>query len=638
MKRRHVATGAVALTTAVAMAGAGATMAHAAGRSNDNIRLTNSGRTALPNHALMQTLGNAPSTTNLSLSIAVPLRNQALLDSLLAKGTVISPAEYTRLFGASNASLQKVSDWAKKQGLRVTSSNSANGLVNVSGSVRTVNQAFSLNVQRVALGTRTGLAPSVAPQVPASLGVVSVTGLSTITDRHTGPLSTIKSGSLIAPSRQSYQRTTGPQQTLGGAPRTAATTTSTACSKYWGQYRAVTATKFASESNSMCAYSPQQGVKLYNAGAAKTAKAKIGILLWNDDPNAKTYANLIADNYKYPRLVNYIDRSAKPGDNSQCGGFEEQNLDIQTSHAMAPSASIYYYGASSCYDQPLLAMFAKAVNAHEVTTLSMSWGGSESASSSFNLQFERIARQASLTGISLFASSADMGDGSIQPGDLKPSGPKDPSYPATSPNFTSVGGTAVALNATGGRAFTTGWQNTLWDQPKATTTTGIKQMPFVQNSVGAGGGISGEFAQPTWQKGVVTGSTSKRAFPDVGALADPATGLAFTFDGQYIYNGGGTSQAAPLVAALVSASKAITGRPIGNAAPYFYKLRGTTNLTDVKAVTSGRYGAVLGRDSNGHYVLEGIAQPADSLRVTTGWDDVTGLGEPSGSFLTAFGK
>ena len=195
MKRRHIATGAVALTTAVAMAGAGASMAHAAGRSNDSVRLTNSGRTALPNYSKLQTLGTAARDTNLSLSMAVPLRNQALLDSMLAKGTVISPAEYARLFGASPASLKKVSDWAKQHGLKVTSTDAASGLVTVSAPVRTVNAAFSLRMQRVALGSHTGLAPDAAPLLPRSLAVTSVVGLSTITTRHTGPIVNQDTGS-----------------------------------------------------------------------------------------------------------------------------------------------------------------------------------------------------------------------------------------------------------------------------------------------------------------------------------------------------------------------------------------------------------------------------------------------------------
>lgn len=646
MKRRHIATGAVALTTAMAMAGTGASMAHAAGNGSDTVRLTNSGRTALPDHANLRTLGVASSSADVDLSIAVPLRNQALLNSFLAKGTVISPAQYKRLFGASPASLKKVSDWAAGQGLKVTAKDAAAGVVTVTAPVRTVNKAFSLKMERVALGSRTGLAPDNAPQLPKSLGVVDVAGLTTVSSRRTGPIDTFGAKQPLKSPSRSSQRTNSPfsnSRALPGVKATAAAT-SPSCADYWGQHVAISASKFASTSNMMCGYSPQQAVKMYSASKASTVKGNIGILLWCSDKAAKTKANAISAAFQYPLLSTYSDQSApeSKAKSSAClqPDYSEQDMDVQTSHYMSPKSSITYYGASDSTDAALLSIFNKAVTQHTVSTISMSWGGDESGQTrSFKQQFDRTAARASVTGISLFASSGDMGDGSIQDGDTAPSRAKEPSYPATSPFFTAVGGTAAALNKAGTRQFTVGWSTSLWDQPSASSTRGITRYPFFANSVGAGGGVSRDYSQPVWQKGVVTGSTTKRTIPDVSAIADPATGLLLTFDGVYATTSGGTSQSSPLVAALVASSKALTGRKIGNAAPYIYKLRGTTNITDVKAVTAGKYGMVFGQSAKTkHYVLEGLAQPADSLRVKTGWDNVTGLGEPSGSFLTSFGK
>lgn len=641
MKRRHIAAGAVALTTAIAMAGTGASVAHAAG--SDTVRLTNSGRSALPSHSNLRTLGVANSSANVDLSIAVPLRNQTLLNSLLAKGTVISPAQYRRLFGASPASLQKVSEWAMSHGLKVTSKDAAAGVVTVAAPVRAVNKAFALTMERVALGSHIGLAPNNDPQLPKSLGVIDVAGLTTVSSRHTGPIDTFGTKRALTTAPRSAQRTDSPFSHLRALPGAKATsaTTSNACAAYWGQHVAVSASKFSSTSNAMCGYSPQQAVKLYNAGAASKVKANIGILLWCSDKAAQSKANTISTYYGYPKLANYSDQSA-PVNKTYCANsdaYVEQDMDIQTSHYMSPQSAITYYGASDSSDSALLSIFNKAVTQHRVSTISMSWGGDESGQTkSFKQQFDRTAARASVTGISLFASSGDMGDGSIQDGDIRPSRAKEPGYPATSPFFTAVGGTAAAVNKAGTRQFTVGWSTSLWDQPSKSSTTGITRYPYFGNSVGAGGGVSRDYSQPAWQKGVVTGSTTKRTIPDVSAIADPATGLGLTFDGQYETTSGGTSQSSPLVAALVASSKALTGRRIGNAAPYFYKLRGTSNITDVKATTAGKYGMVFGQTSNGHFVLEGLQQPSDSLRVTTGWDDVTGLGEPSGSFLTSLGK
>lgn len=586
MKRRHIATGAVAFTTAIAMTGVGATMAHAVGQNNDSVRLANSGRGSLSNAGL-RTLGTASTATDLNLSIAVPLRNQALLNSMLANGTVISPAQYTKLFGASQASLAKVSKWAKGQGLRVVSTDAASGTVNVQASVGTVNKAFSLKMQRVALGASAGLAPNNDPQLPRTLGVTSIVGLNTVSTIHKSPQPALRQLPVRA------QKATGIRtgKSLGKITSGATNVGSGNCSTYWGENVYPSANFFANESNYMCAYSPQQAVKLYNASSIANAKAKIGILLWCTDKAVVAKTNDIATHFGSPKLTNYTDASQTPA--AMCASEDpgEQDMDVQVSHAIAPSAAITYYGASDNSFAKLLTMFQTAVSQHKVSTISMSWGADESQiPASFISQWERTAQRASLTGMSLFASSMDMGDGSIPDNGTKPTQAKYVSYPASSPYFTAVGGTAVATNKTGGRQFTTGWSTTWWEQPNLGSTSGVKQYPFPHNTVGAGGGVSGRFAQPAWQKGKVTGSTTKRMLPDVSADADPMTGIATESTIGDIYGGGGTSQSSPLVAALVAGSKALTGRQIGNAAPYFYKLAGTSNILDVKPVKPGTYG------------------------------------------------
>src|SRR5207253_2523854 len=70
---------------------------------------------------------------------------------------------------------------------------------------------------------------------------------------------------------------------------------------------------------------------------------------------------------------------------------------------------------------------------------------------------------------------------------------------------------------------------------------------------GAGGGISSYESQPSYQKGVVTQSTTKRTSPDVAYNADPNTGV-YVYDSM---NGGwfavgGTSAGAPQWAALIA--------------------------------------------------------------------------------------
>ena len=121
-------------------------------------------------------------------------------------------------------------------------------------------------------------------------------------------------------------------------------------------------------------------------------------------------------------------------------------------------------------------------------------------------------------------------------------------YPSASPNVLSVGGTALTLGAGNVWSSEVGWS-------------------------GSGGGPSAYESQPSYQKGVVTQTSSARATPDVAYDASPSTGVA-VYD-SVPYNGttygwlevGGTSAAAPQWSALLAIAdqgRALSGQPALN--------------------------------------------------------------------------
>ena len=153
---------------------------------------------------------------------------------------------------------------------------------------------------------------------------------------------------------------------------------------------------------------------------------------------------------------------------------------------------------------------------------------------------------------------------------------------------------------------------------------------------------------PTWQQGVVSGSTTHRVVPDVAALADPYTGYQIR-DTYYTENAngvptapgveeydtyGGTSLSTPIVAAMVALAKAYNNTTIGLATPRLYAMRGTAALLDVAA--PGKAGVYYESPAYGKelVVLDGKPQ---NLVTRAGWDSVTGVGEPNGmNFISAF--
>jgi Subtilase family len=95
------------------------------------------------------------------------------------------------------------------------------------------------------------------------------------------------------------------------------------------------------------------------------------------------------------------------------------------------------------------------------------------------------------------------------------------SFPGTSPDVTAVGGTT--LNRANNRR---GWKETIWS--------------------GANPECSAVYAKPIWQHDT---GCSNRASGDVGAVADPNTGVVVVFHGQFVVFGG-TSVSSPIVAGV----------------------------------------------------------------------------------------
>lgn len=637
MKRRHVAAGFVAVTTAVGMAGAGAGMASAAS-GDHRVKLSNSGAPRTLGGESVKFSTAATTGRRMSLSLQLPLRNQASLTALLNKGTVITPAEYARRFGASEAQMTKTRKWAKDHGFTVTSSSVASGQVFVSGSVRRVNSAFGVTVRNARLGTTTGLAVQASPSVPASLGLVGVSGLNTV--HRVAPASHRISNTKTLKIAKSTKgsKTTHIKRDTSSLSTAKATSSdgSTSCSKYWGQHLYATAKKYSQETNIICGYTPSQLVQMYGAKSAQTKAPSLGLLLWGNDTKLKTTANNFFSKQGYPTLSNYKTVTDKA--TTECdSAYDEQALDVEASHAISPKSAITYYGAADCLDGSLTKMFQKAVDQHTVTTLSMSFGTSSDAgmTSADIAAWARPMQQASATGISVFASSGDNGTNKT----ASESGASGVGTPASFPLVTAVGGTAVGLDSKGAQPVLAGWENRLYQQDDPTTKT-FKDVTFSAANLpvaGAGGGVSSRFAQPAWQKGVVTGSSTKRMVPDVSALADPSTGalIAYTENGKSVTTGiGGTSLASPLTAAMVGLAKAKNNLKLGNAAPVFYKIAKSSGIKDVNAPNSAGVFWALPSGETGVYGFD--AKP-ESLVSAKGWDNVTGVGTPSGSaFYTSF--
>jgi subtilase family serine protease len=279
----------------------------------------------------------------------------------------------------------------------------------------------------------------------------------------------------------------------------------------------------------------------------------------------------------------------------------ETSLDLQTTAAVAPKASIHLIQAS---DGPasLLDGFSRALGepggTPDVATLSYGGCGVADAiaANTYVTITNEVLAMLAMSGTSTFIAAGDNGSTTCPGPGLVPT----LSFPAVSPVVTAVGGTRLTLDAQNQRANEVVWNDAQYGEAAA-----------------GGGGVALDAARPAYQDGF--NSLSQRAVPDVSALADIEPGWPVFVDGT-LEPVGGTSGSSPFVAAataLVDAQQSAHHEPrIGLANGWFYQAD-RRNPASFYDVTQG----------------DNQLKLVDCCGATTGYDQASGLGVPDWSVL-----
>jgi subtilase family serine protease len=332
-----------------------------------------------------------------------------------------------------------------------------------------------------------------------------------------------------------------------------------------------------------------------------------------------------------------------PGFAKSCEGsadLPEEPLDVETAHILAPAAKVVYVGANCgafdtpAQDQHFLDAETRIVDHHlaDVETESVSTVES-TYPAAMKTAWTKVLEQGATEGIGF---NFDAGDG----GDLS-----GVTFPASDPWATGVGATDLEIGRSGAVVGELGWGDTATLENKA--GTGYQQPPPGTLEEGTTGGRSQVFAEPSYQRGVVpaalaTGGgklAAHRVLPDVSAIGGATTGWLIGFNG----GGGfsqvteaGTSGSSPAIAALEADAKHAVGHALGFANPLLYKLRRTAAIRDILPPKSPAL--VLSPPGNCAAATGVclITQSLDgSLRVTRGFDEVTGVGAATVRFVSA---
>jgi subtilase family serine protease len=317
---------------------------------------------------------------------------------------------------------------------------------------------------------------------------------------------------------------------------------------------------------------------------------------------------------KYGNVPPYDDSNA-----DMVGWASETSLDVEYAHAGAPGAKIVLVEAANDNDSTLVGAVNYAVSHHLGNVISMSWGWAEKDDPADNSGYNSVFTAAAKAHITVVVSSGDTGVSGYNNNGNYISHPVV-SWPASNPLVTAVGGTELNLNSTGGR----GGEDTAWnDTYKRNVQDGFfgNDGP---NPFATGGGKSVLYKRPSYQNGVKSVTGSGRGVPDISMSASGSTSVNvyetwFGVDGGWTPTAG-TSESAPMFAAIVALADQEAGRSLGEINPALYKLA-AEHAPGIMAVASGNNTVAFGNTTVHGYTVK------------KGYNLVTGLGTVNGKYL-----
>jgi kumamolisin len=303
---------------------------------------------------------------------------------------------------------------------------------------------------------------------------------------------------------------------------------------------------------------------------------------------------------------------------SQHDGTEgETMLDVEVIAGACPKAKIVAYFAHFSEQGWIAALDALMQDhANDPGVVSISWGSPEDDDQTWTTQaIENINesfKEAAMLGITICIAAGD--DGSS---DGVSDGHAHADFPSTSPYVLAVGGTTSPVNGGTG-------PDVVWFEG-----TGMRDQDFKDGS--SGGCVSERFSRPTWQndiniKSVNPGMFAGRIYPDLAANADWfASPYLLVVNGNSEPNGG-TSAAAPLIAALLTRINASRGpgHRLGYVTPVLYQTIGS-GASAAKVGSLGCTDVVEGNNNTAQ---------AGGYSAGPGYDAVSGWGTPNGVRLT----
>jgi subtilase family serine protease len=550
------------------------------------------------NAAAALDLGAAPDSTVVDVAVTLKLVNRAGLESFVASTVdrsspnfrkFLTPAQFAARYGQPDAVVNRVRAYLKAQGLTVTEVFNNNLVLMAKGTNAQLASILGSPIHNFSENGQTYQRPLNKTSIPAALRDVVV-------------------GIHGANTKASY---TSHMMTLPDAIKPVSVGTAAAAARV--NPAATIPTPGVPQQ-----YTVNDLAKLYNitplytrglTGAGKT----LGIMTFASfkTTDVSAYWAAVGVNSSTTRIstVNTV-----TGSTISASGADETTLDVEQSGGIAPGANIIVYEAPNT-DAGAIALYSKAITDNLADTLSISWGESEIFyDPDTDLPpYDALFLQSAAQGVPLTAASADSGSYDVNNAQIFPY-PEYTTllavdYPSSSPYVLGAGGTTlpVTLNLSHGTVVVPAERPWAWDYLRDYILSYNPQSYYYANlfPVGGGGGVSIQYAVPSYQVGVpgvltsapgqsllcfatagcADGSTTYpfgtdlqdqpagfagRNVPDVSLNADPETGYSLYYNKKWSTGSGGTSFVAPQLNGIFALISQQVGGRIGWPHPQIY--------------------------------------------------------------------
>jgi len=583
----------------------------------------------------------------------------------------LKPGDFGTKFGTNDSDLEMVKAWLQAKGFTVNKTNSGKTMIDFSGTVGQVESAFHTELHTYSKNGVSFHSNSKDPEIPAALSTV-VKGLAALND--------IKPKSfLVAKGRASFDQKTHTGAAEWNDPICGKDPAAgSVCTVYLP-----TPADIATEYSIASVYKNGLNGKGVTIGIISASNVDVS--------NVQNYRKFfhVANSGNLPQTI--ID-GEDPGQNSAA---EEAYLDVETSGALAPDATIDLYTSADTITTPgLFTAMVRAVEDDKADIISMSYGECEKTLGAAGNQFFYQAwQQAAAQGQSVFVSAGDSGSAGCDNADYPQPATQGLAVSgfASTPYNVAVGGTDFyysdfkdgnnsapidsQLALYWGKATTDGetaslikpvpeqaWNdfiglNILPVQPGGYTIAAGSGGPSTC-AVGVTDPYSGEYdscttgyPEPSWQRAPGMPNDGKRNLPDLSLFAADGANLSawpicieaedctnYTTDSgsTYVTGVGGTSASSPAMAGIMAlVNQSQSGRQ-GNPNTILYALA-QQYPNSFNDVTVGSNNVICYPGTpNCSLDRNGDGQyTTQKYQATVGYDLATGLGSVNAANLVA---